>query len=324
MIQTISNLQKHLGPHLARRMEKVPVILLFEDHSRDIIRYTVPLLEDLITGFRPQEILMVTESTGLEHGLFANLRNAFPEELGNAPAMTEHTQEFTLSCPWVISVFLEGLQTIQSYPTHYEYLCQRMRMTNRIDIVEMVHDRLKEPIQAYMTKILQSIVTVNPHAMEPFQEFMLLVSKAPYKVYQGTFESFMKSLIGAFAELLDNIYPPCKDTKYTKLLHKMTTMNTDERKQFISKLKTNLRAIRDRAFINRLSLYVAEHPEIKIIVCVFGTSHFPNLYRHLDKSMVLTPHPLTRLIRNELKKQDITTRIQDKVYTRIVAKKRKF
>jgi len=324
MIQRVTNLQKHLGPHLARRMEKVPVILLFEDHSRDIIQYTVPLLEDLITGFRPQEILMVTESTGLEHGLFTNLRNAFPEELGNAPAMTEHTQEFTLSCPWVIGVFLEGLQTIQSYPTHYEYLCQRMRMTNKIDIVEMVHDRLKESIQAYMTKILQSIATVNPRAMEPFQEFMQLVSQAPYKVYQGTFESFMKSLIAAFAKLLDRIFLPCKDTRFTKLLNKMSSMNYDERKQFIPKLKTNLRAIRDRAFITRLSQHVAEHPEIKLVVSVFGTSHFPNLYRHLEKSPVLTPHPLTRLISKQLKKQDITTRIQDKVYSRIVAKKRKF
>jgi hypothetical protein len=324
MIQRVTNLQKRLAPILARRMEKVPVILLFEEHSKDITRYTLPLLNDLVTGFRPQEILMVTESTGLEHGLFTNLRKLYPKQLGKSPAMSEFTQEFTLSCPWVITVFLEGLQYIQSYPTHYEHLCQRMRMTNKMDILAMVHDKLKVPIQAYMTKILQSIASVNPRAIDPFHEFMELVSEAPYKICDGTFENFMKTVIGAFAKLLDSTYPPCKDGKFTKLLHKMTTMNNDEKMRFVAQLKTNLRAIRDRTFITRLSQYVAKHPEIKIIVGVFGTSHFPNLYRHLDKSMVLTPHPLTRLISKQLKKQDITKRIQDKVYSRIVAKKRKF
>jgi hypothetical protein len=323
MIQRITNLQKHLAPILSRRMEKVPVILLFEEHSKDITKYTLPLLNDLITGFRPQEILMVTESTGLEHGLFTNLRKSYPKQLGMAPAISEFTHEFTLSCPWVISIFLEVLPYIQSYPTHFKHLCQRMRMTNKMDILAMVHDKLKGPIQAYMTKILQSIATVNPRGIDPFQKFMELVSEAPYKV-NGNFENFMKIVIGAFAVLLDNIFPPCKDGKFIKLLQSMTTMNNDERGRFISKLKTNLRAIRDRAFITRLSRYIAEHPEIRLVVSVFGTSHFPNLYRHLEKSQVLTPHPLTRLIRKQLKKQDITKRIQDKVYSRIIAKKRKF
>jgi hypothetical protein len=324
MIQKIANLQKHLTPVIVRRMEKIPVIILFEEHSKDIIKYSLPLLQDLITGFRPQEILMVTESTGLEHGLFTNLRNAYPKQLRKASALTEFTHEFTFTCIYVISIFLEVLPYIQSYPKDYKLLCQRMRMTSKMDILAMVHDKLKMTIQAYMTKILQSVAFVNPRAIEPFQEFMQQVSQAPYQVYAETFENFMKKLIGAFAVLLDKIYPPCKDGKFVKLLKSMTTMNNDERVHFITKLKTNLRAIRDRAFINRLSEYVVEHPDIKLVVCVFGTSHFPNLYRHLEKSMVMTPHPLTRLFNKQLKKQDITKRIQDKVYSRILAKKRKF
>jgi len=320
----MNQFEKRLAPILVRRMEKVPVILLFEEHSKDITKYALLLLNYLITGFRPQEILMVTESTGLEHGLFTNLRRSYPRQLGRSPAISEFTQEFTLSCPWVISVFLEVLPYIQAYPTHFEHLCQRMRMTNKMDILAMVHDKLKGPIQAYMTKILQSIATVNPRGIDTFQKFMELVSEAPYKICDNTFENFIQNTIGAFAKLLDDTFPPCKDGKFIKLLHKMTRMNKVERVRFVAQLKTNLRAIRDRAFITRLSQYVAKHPEIKMIVCVFGTSHFPNLYRHLDKSMVLTPHPLTRLISKQLKKQDITKRIQDKVYSRIVANKRKF
>ena len=100
-------------------------------------------------------------------------------------------------------------------------------------------------------------------------------------------------------------------------------MGISERSRFVTKFKTNLRAIRDRAFIHRLSQYIQDHPEIKIVVSVFGTSHFPNLYRYIEKSPVLSPHPLTRLISRELKKQDITKLIQDTVYERIIAKKLK-
>lgn len=325
MIQRVSHLQKHLGPIYVRRMEKIPVILLFEDHSKDITKYTLPLLQDLITGFRPQEILMVTESSGLEHGLYTKLRKLYPSPLKKSPAMSEFTQDFTLTCPWLVSVFLEVLPYIQSYPTHYQHLCHRMTMTSKMDILALVHDKLKIPIQDYMTKILQSIATVNPRAIEPFQTFMKLVSEAPYNVYKDSvFESYMKTLIDAFAVLLNRIYPPCKDTKFIKLLYKMTTMDNDERSRFIAQLKTNLRAIRDRAFITRLSNHVVAHPEIKLVVSVFGTSHFANLYHHLDQSQVLTPHPLTRLIYKQLKKQNIAKRIQDKVYSRIVAKNKKF
>jgi hypothetical protein len=61
--QRIAKLQKQLAPVLVRRMQKIPVILLFEEHTKDITKYTLNLLHNLITGFRPHEIQMVTEST---------------------------------------------------------------------------------------------------------------------------------------------------------------------------------------------------------------------------------------------------------------------
>ena len=320
--QRITKLQKQLAPVLVRRMQKIPVILLFEEHTKDITKYTLPLLHNLITGFRPHEVLMVTESTGLEHDLFTRLKRQYPT-MTKSPSMTEFTREFTLTCPWVIAIFLEVLPYFESYATSYLQLKKRMSVMDNFDIISLVHKKLKQPIEAYMTKILQSVATVGPQGIPKFHKFMEYVSEAPHKLYENTFEQYMKSLISAFCQLLTQTYPPCQDSKFIKLLQSMASMNPQERSRFVTKFKTNLRAIRDRAFIHRLSQYIQDHPEIKIVVSVFGTSHFPNLYRYIEKSPVLSPHPLTRLISRELKKQDITKLIQDTVYERIIAKKLK-